>query len=114
MTNIMNTTNPTRGLFPITKDPKVSTTPPASAVAKMDLVVDTVKPRRNNVSNNNKDEQMENFNCSCIFIDNNMTINAKEILHKISTLNSHPGNGMTNIIIIKITPNKTDKSRNFM
>src|SRR5690625_8005605 len=99
MTNIINNTNPTRGLFPITKDPKVSTTPPASAVAKMDLVVDTFKPRRNNVSNNNKDGKMKNCNGSCIFIDTNMTINAKELLHKINKLNSHHGKGITNIII---------------
>src|SRR5699024_11820143 len=107
MTNIMNTTNPTRGLFPITKDPKVSTTPPASAVAKMDLVVDTFKPRRNNVSNNNKDGKMENCNGSCIFIDTNMTINDKEILHKINTHKNHPLIGMKNIILINITTNKT-------
>src|SRR5699024_6435653 len=100
ITKIRKTTKPTRGLSPITNEPNVSTTPPASALDNIDLVVETFNPRRNNVSNNNKEGKIEK--------------SAREILHKIRILNNHPGNGMINIIIIKITANKTDKSLGFI
>src|SRR5690625_2090458 len=102
---MINTTNPTNGLFPITKETDVSTTPPASAFDNIDLVVETFNPRRNNVNSNNKEGNIENCKASCVFIDTKITSNAREILQRMSTLNSHPGNGTTNIIMIKITPN---------
>src|SRR5690625_1759245 len=111
---MINTTNPTSGLLPITNEPNVSTTPPASAFDKIDRVVETFKPRRNNVSNNNKEGNMENCSASWVFMDTKMTRSASEILHKISTLNNHPGKGTTSIIIIKITPKSTDKSLSFI
>src|SRR5699024_10870813 len=102
------------GLFPITKEPKVSTTPPASALDKIDLVVDTFNPKRNNVNSNNSEGNIENCNASCVFMETRMTSKASEILSKMSTLNNHPGSGMINMIIIRITPNNTDKSRSFI
>src|SRR5699024_10779599 len=111
---IKKTTKPTSGLSPITNEPNVSTTPPASALDKIDLVVETFNPRRNNVSNNNKEGKIENCNGCFVFIETNITMNAREILHKICILNNHPGNGMINIIIIKITANNTDKSLCFI
>src|SRR5699024_1869442 len=108
------TTKPTSGLSPITKEPNVSTTPPASALDKMERVVDTLRPKRNKVRSNNKEGKTENCNVSSIFIETRITMSASEILHKISTLSNHPGRGMTNIIIIKITPSKTDKSLTFI
>src|SRR5699024_8220898 len=92
ITRIIKTTNPTKGLFPITKEPNVSTTPPASAFDKIDLVVETFKPRRNNVNNSSNEGKMENCNASCVFIDTKITSSASEILQRMSTLNSHPGN----------------------
>src|SRR5699024_11981409 len=111
---IKKTTKPTSGLSPITNEPNVSTTPPASALEKIDHVVETFNQKRNNVSNNNKERKIENCNGSFVFIETNITMSAREILHKISILNNHPGNGMINIIIIKITANKTDKSLGFI
>ncbi len=51
---------------------------------------------------------------SVVFIDTNITIKAREILIKMSILNSHPGNGITNITMIKITPMSTEKSLAFI
>src|SRR5699024_8463069 len=114
ITKIRKTTKPTRGLSPITNEPNVSTTPPASALDNIDLVVETFNPRRNNVSNNNKEGKIENCNGSFVFIETKMTMSVREMLHKIRMLNNHAGNGMSNIIIIKITANKTDKSLGFI
>src|SRR5699024_1537152 len=114
MTKITNTTKPTNGLLPMTNEPNVSTTPPSSASDKIDLVVDTFNPSRNKVNSNKREGNMENCSASCVFIDTKITISAKEMLHKIRILNSHPGNGITSMIIIKITPNSTDKSRAFI
>ena len=50
MTKIKNTTKPTTIFPPATNDPNVSTTPPASPSAKMARVVETLRPRRNNVN----------------------------------------------------------------
>src|SRR5699024_2805487 len=110
ITKIRKTTKPTRGLSPITNEPNVSTTPPASALDNIDLVVETFNTRRNNVCNNNKERQIENCNHCFVFIENKMTMCEREILQKIRMLNNHPGNRMINIIIIKITANKTDNS----
>src|SRR5690625_2358166 len=114
ITRMIKTTNTTSVLSPITYEPNVSTTPPASALAKIDLVVETINPRRNNVSNNSKEGNIKNCNASWVFIDTKMTINAREILHKMSMLNNHPGKGMINITIIKITANNTDNSLAFI
>lgn|SRR5690625_3123230 len=111
---MVKTTNPTRGLFPITKVPKVSTTSPASAFDKIDLVVETFKASRNNVNNNNKEGKIENCKASFVFIETKITTKAKDILIKINMLNNHPGKGITNIMMIRITPNRTDKSLAFM
>ena len=48
-------TKPTKGFPPITKSPKVSTTFPASCSDKIERVVDTFKPKRNNVKSNNNE-----------------------------------------------------------
>src|SRR5699024_2665669 len=109
-----NTTKPTNGLLPITNDPNVSTTLPASAFDKVERVVDTFKPNRTKVNNNSKEGKMENCNASCVIMETRMTISANEILHKIRMLSSHPGNGITNMMMINITPSKTDKSRAFI
>src|SRR5690625_5739518 len=114
ITRMIKTTNTTSVLSPITYEPNVSTTPPASALAKIDLVVETFNPRRNNVSNNSKEGNIENCNASWVFIDTKMTINAREILHKMSILNNHPGNGMINITIIKINTNNNKKTLNII
>src|SRR5699024_520903 len=114
ITKIINTTKPTSGLFPITKEPNVSTTPPASASESIERVVETFKPKRNNVNSNNNDGKIENCNASCVFIDTKMTISASDMLHNIKTLRSQPGNGMTSIIIMRMTPKSTDRSRSFM
>src|SRR5699024_8753900 len=114
ITKIRKTIKPTRGLSPITNEPNVSTTPPASALEIIDVDVERFNTRRNNVSNNNKEGKIENCNRSFVFIETKMTMSAREILHKIRLLNNHPGNGMINIIIIKITANKTDKSLGFI
>src|SRR5699024_12542450 len=113
-TNITKTKKPTTGLFPKTKEPKVSTTPPASASDKIERVVETFKPKRNSVKSKSKERNIENSNASFVFIETKITSKAKEILVKISMLNNHPGKGMISMIIIRITPNKTDKSRNFI
>src|SRR5690625_353664 len=114
MTNIIKTTKPTRGLFPMTKEPKVSTTTPASAFDKIDRVVETFRPKRNKVNNSKREGKIENCRAFCVFIDTKMTSKAKEIFSKIRILNSQPGKGMTSIIIIRITANKTDKSLAFI
>ena len=114
MTKMIKTTKPTSGLLPMTKEPNVSTTPPASAFAKIDLVVETLIPRRNNVNNSNNEGNIENCNGSCVFIDTKMTKNANEKLIKIRTLNNHPGNGIINMMMMKMTPNKTAISLNFI
>src|SRR5699024_8914428 len=114
ITKIINTTNPTIGLSPITKLPNVSTTPPASASDRIDLVVVTLKPRRTNVKSNKREGKIENRNGSWVFIETTITINTDDLLHKLCMLTSQPGKGMTSIMIIKITPKTTDKSRAFI
>src|SRR5690625_7724899 len=94
---MINTTKPTSGLSPITKLPNVSTTPPASALESMDLVVETFNPNLNNVNSNRREGKIENCKDSCVFMETKMTMSAIDILHKISMLKSHPGNGMTSI-----------------
>ena len=60
MTKIAKTTKPTKGLPPITNDPNVSTTLPASASARIERVVETFKPNRNSVMTNNNEGNTEN------------------------------------------------------
>src|SRR5699024_4014265 len=110
----MNTTKPTSGLSPITNVPNVSTTPPASASDRMDLVVETLRPKRNNVKSNKREGKIENCNASLVFIDTKITIRASVMLHKINILNSHQGNEIINIMMINITPRRTDKSHAFI
>src|SRR5690625_6983251 len=88
---MINTTKPTSGLSPITKLPNVSTTPPASALESMDLVVETFNPNLNNVNSNRREGKIENCKDSCVFMETKMTMSAIDILHKISMLKSHPG-----------------------
>jgi len=110
MTRIKKTTNPTTIFPPITKVPKVCTTPPASPVDKMDLVVDTLSPRRNRVVNNKREGKIENSRASLIFIVNNKMSSANVILSNMRILNNQVGNGIINIAIMRITPITTIKS----
>src|SRR5699024_5308780 len=114
MTRMAKTTKPTSGLLPITNEPNVSTTTPASAFDQIDRHVDTLRTNLNRVNNKRRDGNIENCNASCVFIETRMTISAKEILQSIRKLSNHPGNGMTSIMMIKITPKRTDKSRAFI
>src|SRR5690625_3145232 len=114
MTKIINTTKPTSGLFPITNEPNVSTTTPASAFDKIDRVIETLSTRRNNVKSSKSDGKIENCNACCVFIDTSMTIKASEIFINMRILSNHPGSGITSIIIIKITAKSTDKSLAFI
>src|SRR5699024_8326370 len=98
----MNTTKPTSGISPITNVQNVSTTPHASASYRMDLVVETLRHKRNNVKSNKREGKIENCNASWVYIDTKITINASVMLHKINILNSHPGNGIINIMMINI------------
>src|SRR5699024_12799051 len=109
ITKMQNTTKPTREFPPITKEPNGSTTPPASGFDKIEGVVETFKPRLNNVSNNNSEGKIENCNASCVFIDTRTTISANDIFIMIKILNNQPGSGTTSITIIKITAKSTGK-----
>src|SRR5690606_26996901 len=114
MTKMIKTTNPTNGLLPMTNEPNVSTTPPASAFPTIARAAETFGPRRNNVNINNKDGKTENCNASWMYIATNTTSKANEIFNKISTLSSHPGNGMTNMMMMVMTANNTAKSFSFI
>jgi hypothetical protein len=103
-------TKPTSALFPVTKVPNVATTPPASAFAKIERVVDTFNPNLNKVSNNKRDGKMENCNASVVFIATKMTMRANVIFMSIKILKSTGGIGITNMTMISITPTNTDKS----
>src|SRR5699024_9849233 len=114
MTRMAKTTKPTSGLLPITNEPNVSTTPPASALDNIDRVVDTFRPSLNNVSNKRREGNIENCSGSCVFMETRITTSASDILHNIRMLKSQPGNGITSMMMIKITPKSTDKLRSFI
>jgi len=107
---MMNTTRPTRIFPPTTNVPKVSTTSPASPLLRIDLVVETFRPNRKSVNNNNREGNIENCNGSFIFIEVRSTRSASEIFTMINKLNNQDGNGMISMATINMTLASTDKS----
>src|SRR5699024_6221746 len=83
---------------------------PASPFPKIERVVETFSPKRNNVTNKSNVGKTENCNGSCVFMATKIIIRAREILTKINTSNTGGGNGIMSIVTIKITPTNTDKS----
>lgn len=107
---MINTTKPTRIFPPTTKVPNVSTTVPASPLAKIERVVETFKPSRYNVNKSKREGKIENCKGFSMFMDVRRTSKARDILMIINMLSSHEGSGMISMATIKMTATITDKS----